>query len=106
MKGFDVKITFNKPKKEIFITDFRRYSFLLNNMYIPKNLLDKERFDKKLQKLNITKEELKALSRPDKYESHRMDKDYLNICNEIKKVLICVSQKKAIFYKDVSGVLN
>ncbi len=97
VKGFDVKITFNKPKKEIFITDFRRYSFLLNNMYIPKNLLDKERFDKKLQKLNITKEELKALSRPDKYESHRMDKDYLNICNEIKKSFdLCITEESDI----------
>jgi hypothetical protein len=26
--GFDVKITFKKPEKDVFITDFRRYSFL------------------------------------------------------------------------------
>ena len=35
VEGFDVKITFHKNKKDVFITDFRRYSFLLNNMYIP-----------------------------------------------------------------------
>lgn len=32
---FDVKITFHKEEKDIFITDYKRYSFLLNNMYIP-----------------------------------------------------------------------
>lgn len=83
VKGFDVKITFNKPKEDVFITDFRRYSFLLNNVYIPKNLKDKEDFDKELLEYNITKEELKAFVRPDKYGSHRSDNDYLNICKKI-----------------------
>ena len=36
--GFDVKITFNKNENDVFITDFRRYSFLLNNMYISKDI--------------------------------------------------------------------
>lgn len=83
VKGFDVKITFNKPEEEVFITDFRRYSFLLNNVYIPKDLKDKENFDKELLKYNITKDELKAYVRPDKFETHRNDKDYLNICKKI-----------------------
>ena len=30
VKEFQVKITFNKKEDEVFITDFRRYSFLLN----------------------------------------------------------------------------
>lgn len=75
--GFDVKITFNKDEKDILITDFRRYSFLLNNIYIPNNLKDKEEFDKILEKNNITKEDLKS--------NNRTDKEYIDVCNEIKK---------------------
>ncbi|MCM1542596.1 MAG: DUF3841 domain-containing protein [Blautia sp.] len=48
VKGFDVKITFDKAEDEVFITDFIRYSFVLNHTYIPDSLADKERFDKKL----------------------------------------------------------
>lgn len=48
VEGFDVKITFAKAREDVFITDFIRYSFLLNNTYIPDSLADKERFDKKL----------------------------------------------------------
>lgn len=84
IEGFDVKITFHKEEKDIFITDYRRFSFLLNNTYIPDNLKDKESFDKKLKELNITEEELKAYVRKDKYKTHRMDENYLNICKEIR----------------------
>ena len=85
VSSFQVKITFNKDEKDVFITDFRRYSFLLNNIYIPTSLKDKEEFDKKLIKYNITLDELKAKIRPDKYKSHRTDKEYLNICDEISE---------------------
>ena len=84
VEGFDVKITFNKKEKDIFITDFRRYSFLLNNMYIPNSIEDKNNFDKELKRYNITVEELKAYVRPDKYESHRTDRDYIEICKKIR----------------------
>lgn len=84
VEAFDVKITFNKNKEDVFITDFRRYSFLLNNIYIPNSIKDKEEFDKKLKKYNITLEELKAYVRKDKYNVHRTDKEYLQICEEIK----------------------
>ena len=84
VKGFDVKLTFKKDKKDVFITDFRRYSFLLNNVYIPNNIRDKEKFDKLLEEKNITLEELKAYVRPDKYEIHREDKEFLNICKKIR----------------------
>jgi len=83
--GYDVKITFHKEEKDIFITDFRRYSFLLNNMYIPDNIEDKNKFDDKLNKYNITTDELKAYFRHDKYNQHRTDKDFLKICSEIRK---------------------
>ena len=71
-------------EEDVFITDFRRYSFLLNNMYIPDNVQDKIRFFKKLEKYNITEEELKAFVRTDKYKTHRVDKEYLMICEEIR----------------------
>lgn len=85
VKGFDVKITFNKQKKDVFITDFRRYSFLLNNTYIPDTLKDKELFDKILEEKNITKDDLKAYVRPDKFDHHREDKDFLDICQKIRQ---------------------
>ncbi len=81
--GFDVKITFNKMEKEVFITDFRRYSFLLKNMYIPNTLDEKKKFFAKIKKLNITLEELQMYVRPDKYQTHREDREYLKICEEI-----------------------
>ena len=59
VEGFDVKITFNKKEKE--------------------------EFEKLLQKYNITKEELKAYVRLDKYKSHRTDKEYIDVCNKIRK---------------------
>lgn len=85
VEGFDVKITFNKKKEDIFITDYRRYSFLLKNMYIPDSIEDKEKFDNKLKEGNISLEDLKAYVRKDKYSSHRTDKEFLEICDEIQK---------------------
>ena len=85
VQGFDIKITFTKAEQDVFITDFRRYSFLLNNMYIPDDRNDKKRFDDKLKKHNITKDELKAYIRKDNYISHRTDSPYLEICDEIRK---------------------
>ena len=85
VKGFDVKIIFNKPEKDVFITDFRRYSFLLNNIYIPDSLKEKQQFFDKLKNLNITLEELNMYVRSDKYRSHREDEEYLKLCEEIRK---------------------
>jgi len=82
--NYDVKITFNKKQEDVFITDFRRYSFLLNNMYIPNNINDKINFDNKLKKYNITDEDLKSYVRFDKYKTHRTDDKFIEICNEIK----------------------
>lgn len=84
IEGFEVKIIFNKPKKDVFVTDFRRYSFLLNNIYIPKNLKEKSFFEEEVKKYNITEEELKAYVRPDKYPTHRTDKEYLDICKKVR----------------------
>lgn len=82
--GFDVKITFEKDEKDVFITDFRRFSFLLSNMYIPNSLKDKDNFEVKLKKYNITNEELKAYVRKDKFKLHRNDNDFINVCKMIE----------------------
>ncbi len=84
-EGFDVKISFTKQKEYVFITDFIRYSFLLNNMYILDTLAAKEMFSKKLKRFNITENDLKAYVRPDQFDKHRIDDEYLAICQEIRK---------------------
>lgn len=85
VQGFDIKITFEKDDKDVFITDFRRYSFLLNNTYIPNTKKDKEEFDKLLKKCNITEDDLKAYVRHDKYDTYRQDKEFLDICKKINE---------------------
>lgn len=85
IKTFNAKITFHKEDKDVFVTDFRRYSFVLKNIYIPSNIKDKEEFDELLRGKNITLEELKAFVRPDKYANHREDKEFLDICKKIRE---------------------
>ena len=85
VEGFDVKITFNKDEKDVFITDFRRYSFLLNNIYIPSNISDLKKFDSILKKNNISNEDLKKYVRRDKYNNCRNDKEFLEVCSIIRK---------------------
>ncbi len=95
VEGFDVKITFNKDKKDVFITDFRRYSFLLNNKPIPNNIKEKEEFDKLLKKYNITDEELLKYIRNSK--DKRNDKEFLEVCNKIEKTFDrCITEDSDI----------
>lgn len=84
IKGFDIKITFNADDNKVFVTDFRRFSFILNNTYIPDDKEDKEKFDRLLHDHHITKEELKAYVRRDKYTHHREDEVFLRICRLIE----------------------
>lgn len=84
VKAFEVKITFHKPEEEVWVTDFRRYSFLLNNLYIPDTLADKEKFDAELAKYQISKDDLKAYVRPDLFPEHRQDREFLEICRRIR----------------------
>lgn len=97
IKGYDVKITFNKNREDVLITDYQRFSFLLNNKYIPKNKKDKENFDKLLNTNNITDEDLKAYIRKDKYNVHRTDKEFLRVCDEIRKSFDeCITEKSDV----------
>ena len=81
---FKVKITFHKEEKEVFITDYRRYSFVLNNEYIASSLKERKAFEKELEEKNITREDLKAYVRRDKYKNYRKDKTFKEICDKIK----------------------
>lgn len=80
-----VKITFYKNEKDVFITDYRRYSFLLSNQFIPNSLKEKELFDKELKKHSISNEDLKAYVRKDKYSKCRTDKVFINTCDKIRE---------------------
>ena len=51
----------------------------------PNSIEDKINFEKKLERYKITKEELKAYVRHDKYKEHRMDEEFFYICSEIRK---------------------
>ena len=96
-EGVKVKITFNKAEKDVFITDYRRYSFVINNMFIPINKKEKEEFENKLKKYNITQEDLKAYIRKAKYKKHRTDKEYLQICQEIRNSFDkCITQNSDV----------
>lgn len=84
VKGFDVKITFNKDIADVFITDFRRYSFLLNNMYIPDSIGDKIAFENMLKEKNITMDDLKAYARHDLDSEFKRNSSFEKICSEIR----------------------
>ncbi len=50
-----IRITFTKPPENVFITDYRRYSFLLNYRYIPESLNDQLQFEEKLGQHGLEK---------------------------------------------------
>lgn len=58
---------------------------MLNNTYIQETVKDKEMFDVILKQYNITENDLKAFVRSDKYNTHRTDKEYLDIFEQIRK---------------------
>lgn len=91
--GFEVKITFRKPENEVFVTDYRRYSFVLNNLYIPENATDHTAFQKELETQKITAEELKAIVRRDKYSVSRNDATFLAVCKKIQNSFVrCITK--------------
>ena len=82
VEGFDVKIIFNKDIKDVFITDFRRYSFLLNNKFIPNNLNELNIFNNELKKYNITDKELLDYIR--NKDNVRSDNNFIKMCKKIE----------------------
>ena len=81
--GFDFKITFNKDIPDILVIDYARWSFVLNNQYIPKTKQDYVDFQKNLEMWGVTTEELRAYHRRDKYPTHRTDDIYRRACSAV-----------------------
>ncbi len=71
-----VRITFEKDASEMLINDYIKYHFLLTNEYLPKSIKDKKAFDQQMQSCNVSKEDLLAYVRRDKYDTYRQDKDF------------------------------
>lgn len=80
-----MKITFHKPENEVFITDYRRYSFLLNHVYIPDTLADKECFDEKMRRAGISPATLQEYVCKTKAVKCRNNLILLNFCEEIER---------------------
>ena len=54
-----VKITFEKPDKEVLVSDYIAYSFILNGQIVPKNKKEYISFLKEMEKKGISLEDLK-----------------------------------------------
>ena len=80
-----VRITFEKSDNEVLVTDYIKYHFLLTNEYLPKDILDKQKFDIYLEKRGITKEDLLAYVRRDKFDNFRIDEVFNSANKKIQK---------------------
>ena len=80
-----VKITFNKEDKDLLLTDFIKYSFMLTNEYLPSSKEDYIYFNNLMKENNVTKEDLIKYVRKDKYERCREDENFNKINNLIKQ---------------------
>ena len=83
-----VRITFEKDNKDVLVTDYIKYHFLLTNEYLPLSLEDKEYFDSFMARCNVSKEDLLAFIRRDKYESYRTDKTFCMVNKKIQESYI------------------
>lgn len=81
--NFDCKITFHKQSSDVLVMDYAKYSFVLNNQYIPKDKKDYDRWLNLLFMRGITQEDLRAYHRIDKYSSCRSDDLFKLTCREV-----------------------
>ncbi len=63
-----VRITFEKPDKDVFLSDYMAYSFILSGHIIPKTLVEYQRFFQKMQKEGISLDALKSFVRSERSE--------------------------------------
>ena len=80
-----VRITFEKPDNQVLVSDYVKYHFLLTNEYLPHSFADLKKFEKQLQDANISKDDLLAYVRRDKFETYRKDKKFEEINQIIQK---------------------
>ncbi len=79
-----VKITFEKAPNQVLITDYIKYHFLLTNEYLPLSQTDKNNFDKLMKENNVSKEDLLAFVRRDKFKYFRTDKQFELINQQVQ----------------------
>ena len=79
-----VRITFEKRDEDVLVSDYVKYHFLLTNEYLPIDIADKNRFEKDMIDRSVSKEDLMAYVRRDKYDSFRLDDDFNTINSRIR----------------------
>ena len=79
-----VRLTINKPDHEVLVSDYIKYHFMLTNEYLPLSIEDKVRFDNLMLEKSVSKEDLLAYIRRDKYPTYRTDDDFATINHEIQ----------------------
>ena len=80
-----VKITFQKDDKDVLLTDFVKYCFMLTNEYLPSDKKDFDNFNKLMIDYKVSKEDLLQYIRRDKYNSYRNDDNFTYINSMINK---------------------
>ena len=105
-----VRITFHKPDAEVLVSDYIKYHFMLTNEYLPIDIQDKLRFDKVLIDKSISKEDLLAYIRRDKYPTYRQDADFNTVNQEIhdsySRMFVDMGDYKqgTVWYIDLSDI--
>ena len=85
-KNFDgrkqdlVKITFEKPDKEVLLSDYIAYSFILSGHIVPRTKEEYRQFLQKVQKEGISLETLKGFVRKEK-----VDENIVKLFSKIEK---------------------
>ena len=64
-----VKITFSKPDKEVFRSDYMAYSFILSGQIVPRTQKEYALFLKEMKNLGVALDELKGAARKEKIRS-------------------------------------
>ena len=75
-----VKITFEKPDKDVLLSDYMAYSFILNGRIVPKTKTEYQRFLQKIDQMGISLDDLKGVVRNEK-----SNKKITDLFFEIKK---------------------
>lgn len=85
-----VRITFEKKDNQVLVSDYIKYHFLLTNEYLPKSIKDMLDFESLMTSSGVSKEDLLAYVRRDKYTTYRKDDNFKYI-----------NKKIALSYEDI-----
>ena len=84
-EDFIVKITFKKRDVDVLVNDYIKYHFLLTNEYLPKDFKDQQKFNDLMKNKKVSKQDLLAYVRRDKFDKYRTDKNFEYINKKIQK---------------------